>query len=70
MGTRDSALDGLPWPACAGRLRTGTSLRSFWGRAGPTARPMQHSWEAVGSPSGLSPRDVALLKASRTLTQW
>ena len=29
MGTRDSALDSMAWPACAGRLRTGTSLTSF-----------------------------------------
>jgi hypothetical protein len=29
VGTRDSALDSMAWPACAGRLRTGTSLTSF-----------------------------------------
>jgi hypothetical protein len=37
VGTRDSALDSMAWPACAGRLRTGTSLtlpRSKSGRRG------------------------------------
>jgi len=29
VGTRDSALDSMAWPACAGRPRTGTSLTSF-----------------------------------------
>ena len=28
MGNRDSALESMAWPACAGRLRTGTSFRS------------------------------------------
>ena len=33
-------------------------------RAGPTARPMQHSWEALGSPSGLDPEARAAAVAT------
>jgi hypothetical protein len=51
VGTRDSALDRVAWPACAGRLRTDLAHVVLGCRAGPTARPMQQSWEALGSPS-------------------
>jgi hypothetical protein len=40
VGTRDSALDSMAWEACAGRLRTGTSLSRSRLPGMPTARPM------------------------------
>jgi len=52
VGPRDSALASMAWPACAGRLRTETSLTSFQvAEQGPPLGPCNIHGEALGSPS-------------------
>ena len=52
MGTRDSALDSTACRPAQGGCGPGPRSRRSRLPGRPTARPMQHSWEALGSPSG------------------
>jgi hypothetical protein len=53
VGTCDSALDSMAWPGLRRAAADRDLAHVVLGcQAGATARPMQHSWEALGSPSG------------------
>ena len=52
MGTRESALDSMAWPTAQAAADRDLAHVVLGCRAGSTARPMQHSWQGLGSPSG------------------
>jgi hypothetical protein len=53
VGTCDSALDSMAWPGLRRAAADRDLAHVVLGcQAGATARPMQHSWEALGSRFG------------------